>query len=80
MVNNPADYPWSSYGAYAAGGHVAITDIHEIYATLGNDPEQRRAAYREYVCSGRPKEDEEFRARTGGGCIGRDGFAEAIHL
>lgn len=79
MVTDPMDYPWSSHGAYAAGRHDTVTDIHEIYTTLGNDPDRRRAAYRDYVCSDRPKEEEELRARRERGCIGRDGFAEAIH-
>lgn len=78
LVADPADYPWSSYGTYAAGKQDGITDLHCLHETLGGNLEQRRLAYRDYVCSARPKEEEEFRARMAKGCIGRDEFAEAI--
>ncbi|MCM2264390.1 MAG: transposase [Desulfuromonadales bacterium] len=78
LVTDPADYPWSSYGAYATGTRDSITDIHAIYATFGSNPEQQRFAYRDYVCGDRVKEEEELRARTARGCIGGDDFAAAI--
>ena len=79
MVTDPLAYPWSSYGAYAEAQQDAVTDLHEIYETMGSSGAQRRQAYRDYVCGDRANEEEEFRSRLARGCLGRDGFAEAIH-
>jgi putative transposase len=47
LVENPADYPWSSYAHHiGAKRDVAITD-HAVYWGLGNTPFQREAAYKE---------------------------------
>jgi putative transposase len=46
MVDDPADYPWSSYRTNALGMHDATVNTHSLYLTLGGDELSRRAAYR----------------------------------
>jgi putative transposase len=46
MVEEPADYPWSSYRFNALGIDDAIVTMHVLYASLGQTVEQRRAYYR----------------------------------
>jgi putative transposase len=49
MVARPADYPWSSHGANAAGVRGENADWlmpHEVYVRLGADPHARQNAYR----------------------------------
>ena len=46
MVDSPADYPWSSHLANAYGQKNTLVTPHVIYASLGNTPAIRYAAYR----------------------------------
>jgi putative transposase len=49
MVARPADYPWSSHGANAAGVRGENADWlmpHEVYVRLGTDPQERQNACR----------------------------------
>ncbi len=46
MVRHPADYPWSSYRANAEGEASTLIQAHGLYSALGQDAEQRQAAYR----------------------------------
>ena len=46
MVMHPADYPWSSYRANAEGEASPLIQAHGLYSALGQDAEQRQAAYR----------------------------------
>ena len=45
MVEQPAQYRWSSYAANALGVDNAIIKPHEIYLALGKTPEIRQYAY-----------------------------------
>jgi putative transposase len=45
MVNNPADYPWSSYGYNALGQPDELVAPHFEYLCLGESEEARHAAY-----------------------------------
>jgi putative transposase len=46
MVNDPADYAWSSYRVNALGVESALCTPHAEFLALGRDAEQRREAYR----------------------------------
>jgi putative transposase len=46
LVNDPADYPWSSYRANALGERDPLISPHDLYSRLGKDASTRRAAYR----------------------------------
>ncbi|MBA4093411.1 MAG: transposase [Candidatus Accumulibacter sp.] len=47
MVAHPADYRWSSYRANAQDEGSSFLQPQGLYASLGNDSVERRAAYRE---------------------------------
>lgn len=49
MVDDPAGYRWSSYGANAFGRHDALVTPHANFLALDQDPARRHAAYRELV-------------------------------
>ena len=46
MVENPANYPWSSYRFNAQGMPDPLVVPHALYWKLGHDPQERQAAYR----------------------------------
>jgi len=46
MVAHPADFPWSSHAANAAGTLNPLLRPHPDYLTLGATREQRQSAYR----------------------------------
>lgn len=46
MVDAPADYPWSSHRANAYGQESSLITPHSSYASLGDIPAVRHAAYR----------------------------------
>lgn len=56
IVNNPADYRWSSYLHYAFGRKDAIITPNPMYLELSKDIEERKRLYREYVLQERPYE------------------------
>jgi putative transposase len=78
LVRDVEEYPWSSYRVYAYGRKDDLTDRHEIYIALGEDQSKRQRAYREYVRSGRDKEDQEIRDRMKRGVIGAEEFRRRI--
>jgi putative transposase len=45
LVDRPADYGWSSYGANAEGGDDALVTPHREYERLGRSAKSRREAY-----------------------------------
>ena len=47
MVDDPAEYSWSSYGCNALGIATKLQTPHEEYLRLGKDEEERQEAYRE---------------------------------
>lgn len=49
MVDEPEDYRWSSYNAYASGKTDPLLDAHPIYGALSVDESERRKKYREFV-------------------------------
>ncbi len=51
MVDDPKDYPWSSYRAYAYRKQVFVIDEHSVYFKLSREEKERRGKYREFVRS-----------------------------
>jgi putative transposase len=47
MCTDPGHYRWSSYRANALGEDSTVITPHTLYATLGTNDIDRRAAYRE---------------------------------
>jgi len=46
MVNQPEDYPWSSYHANALGNSDKLLVAHNVYLALGKGHEERCNNYR----------------------------------
>lgn len=46
MVQNPSEYPWSSYRANALGQYDTLITPHTMYYALGQDETTRQAQYR----------------------------------
>lgn len=49
IVEDPKEYRWSSYNAYAYGRADRITDGHSVYKELSENEYERRKRYRDYV-------------------------------
>ncbi len=49
IVEDPKDYKWSSYNAYAYGKKDLIADEHPIYRELSKYEAERRKKYRDFV-------------------------------
>lgn len=49
MVVDPADYPWSSFGARTDVRGESWIDDHPVIAGFGTHPKEQRARYREWV-------------------------------
>ena len=47
MVNEPSEYPWSSYQINALGKESTLYTPHALYEALGSDAETRQVHYRE---------------------------------
>jgi putative transposase len=80
MVEDPAQYRWSSYRANALGQTDERLSAHEVYRQLGRDARSREAAYRTLF---RPALDAEAvddirRALRLGMPLGSERFAEAV--
>jgi putative transposase len=68
MVRDPADYPWSSYGANALVERAnEITTPHPEYLRLGTDAEERRRVYALLFGSLSADRVKEIRDATNGG-------------
>lgn len=52
MVAQPADYAWSSHGAYIGLRQDRLLSPHPLYWSLGNTPFSREAAYAALVGAG----------------------------
>lgn len=46
MVQDPGEYPWSSYRANALGHGDPVVSPHPLYSTLGETEAARQLAYR----------------------------------
>jgi putative transposase len=55
MTDDPATYPWSSYGWHAGvGSQFRWLDIDPCFEGLGNSADERAMRYREFVQSAIP--------------------------
>ena len=82
MVDDPADYRWSSYRANALGLDPNIRQPHEIYLSLGNSDRKRQAAYRS-LFDGEIKREliNEIRFSSNKGLVlGSDKFKDKIEV
>ncbi len=46
LVEEPGEYPWSSYACNALGEPDSLVSAHELYGRLGKNPVERQKAYR----------------------------------
>jgi putative transposase len=63
LVEDPAEYPWSSYRYYAFGEEDPLVSPDPLYIQLGDEPSHRQVRYRYLMAermeeSGREKADE----------------------
>jgi len=49
IVEDPKDYRWSSYNAYAYGKTDHVVSEHPMYRDLSDDENERKKKYREFV-------------------------------
>lgn len=78
MVDNPMEYRWSSYRAYAYGKKDTIVDEHSIYLQLSEDEGQRKVKYREFV-RGMLKVKDAMKGEMNKRVVyGSEGFTEKI--
>jgi putative transposase len=49
MVDDPKDYPWSSYRVHAYGRKNDLVDEHPVYSLLSEEERHRQKNYREFV-------------------------------
>jgi putative transposase len=56
LVDDPSDYPWSSYVVNSGAQSSALVRPHEAYLTLGSTRETRGQAYRNLVRTAMPDE------------------------
>lgn len=80
MVENPAAYPWSSFGTNALGYYSEMISAHGAYLALGSDAEVRRSAYRGLLDDATEGElTEDIRTATHGNyALGSRKFQEQI--
>jgi len=70
MVDSPADYPWSSYGANALGHKDPVVSPHPLYSELHESDQDRRAAYRNLFADSLPESVlSAIRDATNGGFV-----------
>lgn len=78
MTDDPKDYPWSSYRAYACGRQDPLVDEHLLYRHLSDKENERKEKYREFV-SGMLVERNGMKGEMEGKNVyGSEEFAEAI--
>lgn len=80
MVEQPENYPWSSYGANALGRAAKLWSPHEVYLRLGDSNASRTKHYRElFVGRIDSKDIKAIRAATAKGlALGSDRFVEQL--
>ncbi len=49
LVQDPGEYPRSSYKAHAYGEEDGLTNINELYEPMSKELADRQQSYREYV-------------------------------
>ena len=49
MIDDPADYSWSSYQCNVLGKRSDLLSLHGLYQALGNTAEGRQKTYRYFL-------------------------------
>lgn len=57
MVDDLADYKWSSYNFYANGKPDDIITVNPLYENLEKTTKEKQAKYKEYILTPRPYEE-----------------------
>jgi putative transposase len=80
MVEHPADYRWSSFGANAMGKPDRLITPHPAYLALANDVAVRRSAYLEMFRSAMAADElEQIRSACSAGyALGNERFRKEI--
>ena len=80
MVDDPVQYPWSSYQANALGKKISLLTPHVVYLALGNNKNEREQDYMAlFQSSLETKLIEEITECTlKGWVIGNDKFKQQI--
>lgn len=80
MVDDPADYPWSSYRANALGETNTLLTRHLLYTGLGHNEEVRQGAYRALFTAHLGENMIECirEATNGNFALGNDRFKEEV--
>lgn len=82
MVQQPAQYPWSSYRARVGQADVSWLDFYECYLALGTTMLERQAAYRQYVETDPDADESALIQRAVSRCqlTGSKAFVDEIEL
>ncbi|TFZ07315.1 transposase [Ramlibacter henchirensis] len=59
MVEEPAQYPWSSHRHYVGAAHDRLVTPHPLIWSLGNTPFAREQAYGELIAAGISRDTQE---------------------
>ena len=80
MVDQPSEYPWSSYAANAEGKINKLIKAHEVYKQMGVNEAERQSAYRQLfrLAIGKSELDALREATNKGWVFGSDRFREEI--
>ena len=80
LVNESADYPWSSHGHYIGLRSERTVTPHALFWALGNTPFAREAAYAELVRAGISSDQREMitRSALGGWALGDENFVARL--
>ena len=80
MVEQPQDYPWSSYPHYTGRKTDRLITPHAMYWALGNTPFAREAAYAELVHAGISADQQSALtdATLSGWALGDDAFVAGL--
>jgi putative transposase len=79
LVESPEQYRWSSYRVRAFGQNSDIVDLDPWFENLAPDPEQKRAAYRQFFAIEKCPIWDEIRIKTNKcGILGGEDFEKKI--
>jgi putative transposase len=80
MVNNPKDYPWSSFGLRAEGRPDELLDEDPVYKNLGKTSRERQMNYKGYSKISIPQEELSSIRNSvqKGGIFGNKGFFDKV--